>query len=440
MKKFLFSILLVVSISLNAVEINSVKVREEIYPSVFKNELQKNLNFFKDGVGVDPEAKVPYDTIFVNKDSIEKGYYTNTTEIGLYLNILVEMEKTGDKKALSRINEVLDTLDKAPKWKGLFYWPYDIKNGKLVKPETEIIPVVDNGNMCFALAGVAGAYIDSKDPSKKALVERIEKLLNAQVEGWQLLYDKKKGLLHAGWDAKANAPLQYYIDRKGNESRTGALWAILVTQNTKKPIPISAFNKMELYTLTYEIGNYQYTPMLTWDGTMFQALLPAIWINEKELIPNYRIVEDLLNIQIYFSQKYKVPALISSCSTLDGGYAAYGVPYISESKVLFNNEISVGTTGTPHASALAYIIDKEKALTLLYRLKKKYPHIETEYGWYDAIDETGKTTNKILSLDQGMFVGAFLAESINQDVEKYLEHKKYTSTLKEMYKTYVPNN
>lgn len=440
MKKILVGLYAILACGLGAVEIDEVKVREELYPKVFKNELQKNLDFFKDGVGVDEETKVPYDTITIKDGKIEKGYYTNTSEIGLYLNILVEMEKAGDKDALERIGETLATLEEAPKWNGLFYWPYDIRDGKLVKPETEIVPAVDNGNLAFALAGVAGAYLDSKESAKKDIVKRIEIILENQREGWRKLADNSKGLLYAGWDTKIDAPLQYFIDRKGNESRTGALWSILITSGTEKEISKDVFNNMELYTLTYEIGDFQYKPMLTWDGTVFQALLPSIWLNEKELMPNYGIVEDFLNIQIYYTQKFRIPALISSSATTDGGYTAYGVPYLSESKNMFNNEISIGIEGTPHASALAYIVDKEKSLTLLYRLKEKYPQIESEYGWYDVINEEGKVGNKILSLDQGMFVGAFLAEEINKDVEKYLEYKGYLDIVKELYKSYVPNN
>ncbi|WP_232055230.1 hypothetical protein [Vibrio taketomensis] len=40
------------------VVINELSVRDHLYPAQFKAELQNNLNFFRDGVGVDPVAKV----------------------------------------------------------------------------------------------------------------------------------------------------------------------------------------------------------------------------------------------------------------------------------------------------------------------------------------------------------------------------------------------
>ncbi len=145
---------------------------------------------------------MPYDTIRIEGTEIVKGYYTNTTEVGLYLNILTESVKAGNLQALQRIKETLTTLEQAPKWNGLFYWPYDIRDGKLVTNPDEIVPAVDNGNLSFALAGVAGAFLDSSDADKQEIVQRIEAILDGQKPGWAALYDENKGLLSSGWSTK----------------------------------------------------------------------------------------------------------------------------------------------------------------------------------------------------------------------------------------------
>lgn len=436
-KKILGIILMLfISINLHANVIKEIKVRKELYPQNFEKEFQENLNFFIDGVGVDPKAHIPYDTITINDGKVEPAMYTNTSEIGLYLNLLVEMEKAGDKKALVRISQVLGTLEAAPKWEGLFYWPYDIKDGKLVKPENEIIPSVDNGNLAFSLASVAGAYIDSKDKDKKEIVARIDKLLGAQANGWVKLYDKNKKLLSAGWDSKANKSLGYFIDRKTNESRIAALWAVLSTSDLKNKVPNKAFTNMELHRKKYTIKDKEYNPMLTWDGSFFQAMLPGIWIDEKALISDYSMVEDNFKIQVYYAVNNGIPALVSASTTVQNEYLAYGVPYISEKAVLFKEPIHEGGTGTPHATALAYMIDKKQTVDFLKRLRTKYPEINSTYGWYDAIDNNGKMSHKVLSLDQGMFIGAFLSDNIHKDVNNYLEHKGYSELIKKLYKSF----
>lgn len=421
----------------SAVSLDQLQVKDSLYPEDFRDGLQNNLNFFVDGVGVDTDAVVPYDTIWVKDGKITHGYYTNTTEIGLYLSILVEVEKAGNSKALTRIAEVIDTLETAPKFKGLFYWPYDIINGKLTVNKDKIVPAVDNGNLALALAGVAGAYIDSEDTDKQAIVKRIDALLAAQKQGWSAMYDSSRGLLIAGW--KSGKPLPYFIDRKANESRTASLWAPLITRDMgKKAVPTEAFKNKELYTATYTVNGKAYNPILTWDGAYFQAMLPAIWLEEESLIPDYGMFEDMTKLQMMYAAKHNIP-MVSSAATVDDQYAAFGIPFLSESKVKFNNEISGASTGTPHAVALSYMIDPESSVSALKGLKRAYPQIESVAGWYDAVDTHGNMGTKILSLDQGMFVGAFLSDSINQDVQRYMEAKDYWQDIQAMYLSYVPN-
>lgn len=157
------------------VSIDEVIVSDNLYPEKFAAELQNNLNFFRDGVGVDVAAKVPYDTIFIRDGkTVDPAYYVNSTEIGFYLNVLVEMEKAGNKDALVRISEVLDTMDNAPNWNGLFFWPYNIVDGQLETTKEGVVPAVDNANFVFSLLGVAGAFLDSEEPAKQKIVQRID--------------------------------------------------------------------------------------------------------------------------------------------------------------------------------------------------------------------------------------------------------------------------
>lgn len=443
-KRHAIAAALALSFGMNAmaseVVLDKLVVREHLYPGSFKDELSNNLNFFRDGVGVDAEAKVPYDTVSIVDGKVKPHYYVNTTEIGLYLNILVEVEKAGNADALVRITEVLKVLEETPTWKGLYFWPYDIVDNKLQPTKDGIVPAVDNANLALALAGVAGAYLESSDPQKQAIVDQIDALLEGQKQGWISIYDEDRDLLRAGWSTKDNAAISYFVDRKANESRLAPLWASLITKNEgDEAIPSSAFDNMELYTQTYTFNGKQYNPMLTWDGAYFQAMLPAIWLNEEQLMPDYSIIKDMTFLQMVYAAKHNIP-LVSSSATVDDGYAAYGVPHLSESKVKFNNEIHGGTTGTPHALALSYLVDQDTSVKALKALKSHYPNIESEFGWYDAVDSTGQMSTKILSLDQGMFVGAFLADEINADVERYLQARGYMDDVKSMYRSFVPNN
>ena len=447
---FVIAIGLITSVSAETITKEDLQLKKYPVNDNLKIILQKNLDFFADGVGVDPVGKVPYDTIFVDKKTQEISVprkYVNTTEIGEYLSILVLLTEYGKSelrnKFLERIQNVLETMLNAPNWKGLFYWPYDIKDDGSLVPgdEGKTVPVVDNGNMSFALAGVVGAFQDSDNKTEIKIYETAQKILDRQVEGWQILYDKDKKMLRAGWNPVDDKPLGYYIDRKANESRLGTIWAILVTANSDNPVPVDAFNTMELYTNKYKLSDGSILDcILTWDGTTFQILLPAIYVKEKELIPDYSIIENFVKAQNDFIISNNLPALMSASSSIDDGYASFGVPELSESYVIFHNEPPKTDAGTPHASALSYLIDKELAENLLVGLKRNHPQIETPYGWYDAINASGETCSKILSLDQGMFVLALFGDVTSDYVEKYLKEKKLDKELQKIYNGFIPDS
>jgi hypothetical protein len=444
-------ILVVGMLNLSADKITQNDLKLEKYPvsEKLKSILQNNLGFFADGVGVDPVGKVPYDTILVDKLTHEISVprkYVHTTEIGEYLNILVILTEYGKKelrnKFLERIQHVLQVMWNAPNWKGLFYWPYDIKDdGGLVPGDGgKTVPVVDNGNMSFALAGVIGAFQDSDNKREIKICKIAQNILDRQVEGWEKLYDKDKKLMTAGWNPVDNKPLGYFIDRKANESRLGTIWAILATANSSNPVPVDAFSTMKLYTNECTLSNGDKLDcILTWDGTIFQILLPAIYVKERVLIPDYSIIENFVQAQLDFININNLPALMSASSSVSDGYASFGVPELSESYVIFHNEPPKTDAGTPHASALSYFIDKLTAEDLLVNLKERYPQIETPYGWYDAVNDKGETCTKLLSLDQGMFVLALFGDVTADYVEKYLKNKCYEEKIQEIYKGFVPD-
>ncbi|KHT62510.1 membrane protein [Photobacterium gaetbulicola] len=422
----------------NSDKVTELSLRKHFYPSGFEQELQTNLDFFLDGVGVDEQAKVPFDTLLVTGSDIDPQYYVNTTEIGLYLNILTEAYLNGHQAALVRINQTLDVLFGAPTWNGLFYWPYDIVEGQLKPQEEGIVPAVDNANLAFALTAVSGAFFDSADALAVSAVKKIDDILQRQIPGWQQLYEPNRDLLYAGWSSKDSAPLGYYIDRKANESRLAPLWAHLITKGTTSPVPKSAFENMELYTSTCVLKGQKLRPMLTWDGAYFQGMLPAIWLNERCLIPDYSIIEDMTKVQQAHSEHCKIP-FVSSAATTDDSYAAFGVPAISEAAVRFELQIAGGNTGTPHATALSFMVNPPDAIAHLQSIKQLHPDIESPYGWFDAVDTKGNMSSKLISLDQGMFVCSFLATSINQQVKMYLEQKGFYPDVVDMYKSFTPS-
>ena len=416
--------------------INKININPNYYPANFRQELQANLDYFLDGVGVSESAKVPFDHIEIKSGEIIASDYVNITAVGLYLNLLVEMQRTGDISAVERLETVIDRLENASRWHGLFHWLYTLDEENLSVPRNGIVSAVDNGNVSFSLAAVSGAYYDSADPRLQQIAKRADRLLEEQVAGWSRLYDAGKGLLRAGRDTSSNEFLSYHVDRKANESRLAAIMAVLLTEGTASDVPKTVFTDMELVTGTYNVNGENFEPLLTWNGSYFQALLPALWLDESQLIPDYQMVKDFTEIHKRYADSHHIP-FISAASTVTNGYAAFGLNAVSESYCRYGNPIEQSPTGSPHTLALYRLINPDDAIDRLLALKKQYPEIQTRAGWRDAVNAQGIMADKIIGLDQGMFVAAFFADSIRSDVDKYLARKGQKALLQQLYGSFV---
>lgn len=413
--------------------ITAIELAPNFYPAGFERSLQDNIDYFLDGVGVSSSTYLPYDHVLVDGENISVSSYTNISTIALYINVLIEMVETNDEKAIARLERVLAQLEAAPKWRGLFYWLYQFDNEQLAINPDATASAVDNAITSFTLAGLVGAFENHNNERLNAIAARAEQLLVAQQSGWESLYDSDKGLLKAGWSNKENDFLGYHIDRKANESRLAPIWAVLVSEGR---VPTAVFEDMLLITGSVELNGSTVNPMLTWDGSYFQAMLPALWLDEARLIPDYQVVYDFSLVHAANADNYGIP-FVSASATVADGYAAYGLESVSESYRKFGNAIETGTTGSPHTLALYYMTNEADALNRLNQLKQANPQIETSAGWVDAIDDKGEVSHKVIGLDQGMFVGAFIAESIRSNVQSYLTSRNYQTTLEFMYDDFV---
>ncbi len=413
--------------------IDQVIISSQYYPSNFQTQLQNNLNYFIDGKGVSEKTLLPFDNIQYIDGNIKPANYTNISTIGLYLNLLVEMYREGNEKAWDRIDHTLTILEKLDHWNGLFYWLYSFDGANIIPGGDSIVSAVDNGNLAFSLATLVGAATTT--PELQPLASRSQRLLNDQIDGWYQLYDPEKNQLRAGYKVNENDFLTYYIDRKSNESRLASLWAILITRNSASgQIPPTAFTDLPLVQGRYTYQETSYYPMLTWDGSYFQALLPSIWLDERAMSPSPELFDDLTAVHKAYSQKHNIP-FVSAASTTSNGYHPFGLDLVSEAVQVFNHEGKSQDTGTPHATALLAIYDTDRAVEELLAIENAH-NPETPAGWRDAIDIHGNRSDKIIGLDQGMISSAFISRAIHKDIKAYLELHDQIDLVNTLYLTF----
>jgi hypothetical protein len=147
----------------------------------------------------------------------------------------------------------------------------------------------------------------------------------------------------------------------------------------------------------YEWKGIQYVP--NWGGSMFEAIMPTLIIDEAKYAPEGLGLNDLRHVQIqirYTLEELGYPVWgMSPSSVPEGGYSEFGV------KVLGSKGYKAGVV-TPHAAVLGLEFAPKETVQNLRELIKRYP-IYGEYGFYDAVTvSTGLVARKYLSLDQGM--------------------------------------
>ena len=163
-------------------------------------------------------------------------------------------------------------------------------------------------------------------------------------------------------------------------------------------------NRVERSTLgfTYPGGHYEWKDLKyvpCWGGSAFEALMPTLVLNEKELAPKGLGLNDQRHAEgqmRYALEELKYPVWgMSPSSKPEGGYSEYG------SKPFGSKGYKAGVV-TPHASVLALDYVPKEVVANLRKLIELYD-IYGEYGFYDAVTvETGRVARKYLALDQGM--------------------------------------
>jgi cyclic beta-1,2-glucan synthetase len=184
-------------------------------------------------------------------------------------------------------------------------------------------------------------------------------------------------------DKQQNHPACY--DLLASEARIGYFVAI-----AKDDIPQDCWFQLSRPLMQY--GGL--TGLLSWTGTMFEYLMPPLWMR---LYPN-TLLEHAAQVAVQCQQSYAasrgVPWGISESSSSrrepDGNYHyfAFGVPQLA----IFKPEQD-GPVISPYSTFLALDIDSTAALkNLRYMQRKRWLG---PYGFYESLDFTPKRKGKI---------------------------------------------
>ncbi|OGW83124.1 MAG: hypothetical protein A2Z83_05820 [Omnitrophica bacterium GWA2_52_8] len=417
----------------------------------FLQEIARDTWKFFDEI-VDKEHGLPLDTIQVGeKEALDDkawiGDYTNVTNIGVYLMCLVSGYDLGfitREETVRRIQQTFTTLEKLEYHESGF--PYNYYDTTTAERTSYFVSLVDSGWL------VAGMYV-AKNAFPEELSEQAERLIKRG--NFNFFYDPVEMQMFHGFYENLQVASDYHYGVFYTEPRASSYIAI-----ARGEVPEEHWFEGMIRTFPAEFGWQQMKPLArvprttldhtymggyyrwknlkylpSWGGSAFEALMPTLILNEKELAPQGLGLNNKRHVQgqiRYALKELKQPVWgMSPSSVPEGGYSEFGA-------APFGSKGYKPGVVTPHASVLALEYAPKSVIKNLRKLLELYD-IYGDYGFYDAVTvETGLVARKYLSLDQGMIFVAlnnylnqgairkrFHAEPAMKSVEKLLTEEKF---------------
>ena len=201
----------------------------------------------------------------------------------------------------------------------------------------------------------------------------------AKAMEFKFMLDQKRLQLSVGFDAGTEELAPYYYDLLATEPRTAVFVAI-----AKEEIEQDCWFRLGR-PFTRDHGR---SVLLSWTGTMFEYLMPTIWIKNYPNTLLDRAILAAVRSQQEFGSSQGVPWGISesACSKRnevgDYHYEAFGVPALALKKSTSDRLVI-----SPYSTLLALNVDPEGSLSNLRRMESLGWF--GSYGFFEAADFTG---------------------------------------------------
>ncbi|HYZ30566.1 MAG TPA: glucoamylase family protein [Thermoleophilaceae bacterium] len=402
----------------------------------------------------DEQSGLPADSLGADGT---RSVQTSTTNIGAYMWSTLSAERLGligHAETVERLTRTIGTLERMERYQpgGQFYNWYDHRTGAKLTywpptgaPLTPILSSVDNGWLATGLRVVQNSVPE--------LAERARALYESMDFGFYYRPEANRIAFYFAPDT-GESPCCY--DTVVSESRIASYIGIAKKELPAKeyygawrsfpdtcdwawqetrPVGVTrTYYGVSVFEGAYPYAGMRVTP--SWGGSMFEALMPALFVPEEQIAPWSWGVNHpaTVHAQIYHGVTEAQYGYwgFSPSNIPEGGYAAYGVDGIgmdpggypsNEDGTLIDHGFSgcpgrdpqpdppasAYTNGvvTPHAAFLALRFAPDEALANLEALARDFPKLYGKWGFRDSVNvDSGAVSNSYLSLDQGMIMAA----------------------------------
>ena len=300
------------------------------------------------------------------------AHRTSPTNLGLGLVSALCADALGvdDGEGLPLAERMVETMERLPRWRGHFYNWYHTITLRPLQPA--YLSTVDSGNLAVSLIAAAGAF---RSRGRGDLAERCDALLAPM--DFSPFYDERRRLFRIGMDANTGEPSPGWYDLMSSEARlTGYL---AVSRGDADVRHWRALSRAEV-----SLGRHR--GMASWTGTMFEYLMPELFL---PLAP-----ESLLWESAKFclhAQKKRAPlglpwgvsesAFYALDPALHYRYKAHGVGALALCRGM-DRELVL----SPYSAFLALAVEPRAAVRDLRHFERL--GMLGPYGFYEALDCT----------------------------------------------------
>lgn len=340
-----------------------------------------------------------------------KSDYTSPTNLGFSILSEVcacELGIISKIQAERKLKDKIALLCELEKYNGNFYNWYNINDNKPAYPY--YISSVDNGNMLACLI-VAKQFILEHSLYG---IDNINKLIE-EID-LDMFLDKNKNLFHIGYNVNTGCFDNYY-DLMASEARILYFLYAGICKNT------TPWNN-----LSRDCVGFGGNTLVSWSGTMFEYLLPNIFIRAPKNSLLYQTESNVVKLAIKNKCNNMWGISESGYYKFDDNLRYQYYSFGMQELAIRNNQNRCVIA--PYASALALRINAKEAVKNLINIRKECGL--GEYGFYEAIDITSRKhiIYQYMSHHQGMILGGITNALCGNNISAYFEKERQISATK----------
>ncbi len=323
----------------------------------FRENMKAELGFLPpDNVQEEPQTK-----------RAERGSPTN---FGLALLAPVAALDLGlceKGEALAILRGALERIEALPRWKGLLYNWYDLREATVLRPA--YVSSVDCGNFAACLAALETAL---RELGETDLAERADRLLRSA--DLRPLYDAERKLFRIGFNAEEGRLSEGCYDLMVSEARLTSYLALAMGWADKRHW------RSLSRVLRRAAGR---SGMASWSGSVFEYFMPGLLLEEYE----GSLMGDSLRLCLAAQRRRGKPWGVSESAyaafdeAMNYRYKAHGVQALALKRGMDEERVI-----SPYSSFLATAVSPRAAVRNLRRLEAM--GMAGRYGLYEALDLT----------------------------------------------------